>query len=444
MFATDGPPPSAPPREYLQRLADGTVKQLNPFTGTEVWTVPRRAGRPLGGAPPTPRPLDQWELTAGCAFCPDRYLETPPERARVVAGTQGYRTLRNVRAEDLSASIAEFRRVPNLFEILSLDYWRQNYGHLVPAAAGEHLRDYLSTEAGREHVQAVVCRRAGRPWGQLSDDERRRHTEDLFGGGHDLVIARRHFVDGATEHSQLAASGTLTPAEHLEYLRFTIEALRELYAANRFARYVAVYQNWLRPAGASFDHLHKQLVAIDERGVQAELELQRTRGNRNSYNELAVNLAIDHDLVVAENEDAVAFAGFGHRYPTLEIFSKSERPEPWLHPPRELAAVSDLIHAVHAATGADVPCNEEWHHMPPDADVPMPWRVLIKWRVSTLAGFEGGTKIYLNTIDPHSLRERMVVALRRLRAEGRIRETIRIGPECPRTPDSLRYAAGSR
>ena len=24
--------------EYLTTMADGTVKQLNPFTGTEVWT----------------------------------------------------------------------------------------------------------------------------------------------------------------------------------------------------------------------------------------------------------------------------------------------------------------------------------------------------------------------------------------------------------------------
>ena len=35
----------------------------------------------------------------------------------------------------------------------------------------------------------------------------------------------------------------------------------------------------------------------------------------------------------------------------------------------------------------------------------MPWRVLIKWRISTAAGFEGGTKIYVNTIDPESLRD---------------------------------------
>ena len=43
-----------------------------------------------------------------------------------------------------------------------------------------------------------------------------------------------------------------------------------------------------------------------------------------------------------------------------------------------------------------MPSNEEWHYQPPDVDLPMPWRTVLKWRVSTLAGFEGGTKIYLN------------------------------------------------
>ena len=36
------------PSNYLLRMPDGTVKQMNPFTGTEVWTVPGRGHRPLG------------------------------------------------------------------------------------------------------------------------------------------------------------------------------------------------------------------------------------------------------------------------------------------------------------------------------------------------------------------------------------------------------------
>ena len=92
--------------------------------------------------------------------------------------------------------------------------------------------------------------------------------------------------------------------------------------------------------------------------------------------------------------------------------------------------MSDLIHACHAATGPAVPCNEEWHYQPPDQDLPMPWRVGVKWRVSTLAGFEGGTKIYLNTIDPWNLRDRVVPELQRLRGEGLIDASIRIATEC--------------
>jgi len=272
----------------------------------------------------------------------------------------------------------------------------------------------------------------------MSLDERLQFANAFFGGGHELIVARRHFTDGATHDDQLASSGTLTPEEHYQYLHFTIDALRDIYANNRYVRYVAVFQNWLKPAGASFDHLHKQLVAIDERGAQNELELQRIRANPNLYNEAGVNFAVYRNLVVAENDHAIAYAGFGHRYPTLEIYSKSERSQPWNHSADELRGMSDLVQACHAATGAEVPCNEEWYYKPPDVDVPMPWRVLIKWRVSTPAGFEGGTKIYVNTIDPESLRNRVVTRLFHLRTQGKT-ANIKIATECPCLPNCLRY-----
>jgi hypothetical protein len=66
----------------------------------------------------------------------------------------------------------------------------------------------------------------------------------------------------------------------------------------------------------------------------------------------------------------------------------------------------------------------------------MPWRIVLKWRVSTLAGFEGGTKVYVNTIDPFTLRDHAVAGLRRLRAEGVI-AGMRIGDEC--APPRLGY-----
>ncbi|WP_454927133.1 DUF4921 family protein, partial [Actinomyces oris] len=349
-----------------------------------------------------------------------------------------------VSASELFDTVAEFRRIPNLFEILSFDYWHANHGYEIPDAARERMEAYLADPVGVEHVERVartkLAAAGADPDSWDSMDERTRHTflAAFFAGGHDVIIGRRHFTDDAHDTTGLAGSGTLSVAEHRAYTRLAIHAMHSLYEANRWVRYVAVFQNWLRPAGASFDHLHKQLVGIDERGVTSQLELQKVRANPNLYNEMAVDYAAYQGLLVASNEHAVAFAGFGHRYPTLEVYSTSAMPEPWLMSREEVDAVSDLVHALHAATGADVPSNEEWHHKPIDVDQPMPWHITLKWRVSTLAGFEGGTKIYLNTIDPWTLHDRVVGRLEDLRAD-RLIAPMSVGEECPTTPNRLMY-----
>lgn len=431
--------------EYVSTLADGTVKQLNPFTGTEVWTVPGRGNRPLGIAHPTPQPLDPGEFGHYCAFCQQRYLETPPEKARVIRVADGWETHDNTPANQLFDTVAEFRRVPNLFEILSYDYWHLNYSYELPPDVATVREAYLAEPEGLSHVLAVVDAKL-RASGMQSEaiaampvSDKLEAASGFFGGGHDVVIARRHFVDGATDDSQLASAGTLTREEHEEFIGFTVDSVEQLYEMNRYARYVAVFQNWLKPAGASFDHLHKQLVAIDERGTQQELTLSRIRNNPNIFNDAAANYASWKNLMIAENDYAIAFAGFGHRYPTVEIYSRSEASFPWEHSDEELAGMSDLIHAVHAATGPDVPCNEEWHYRPIDVPTPMPWRVMLKWRVSTLAGFEGATKIYLNTIDPVMLRNRVVSQLLVLRGMGHVASDMRIATECECKPNPLRY-----
>lgn len=434
-----------PEPNYLQKMADGTVKQINPFTGTQVWTVPGRGNRPLGVKLPDPVPITAADHTTYCAFCSARYLETPPEKARVVRTATGWETRYRTNPCELTASVAEFRRIPNLFEILSYDYWFANYGYEVPEHIAQRKAAYLADEAGLAHVLSVVgnkLRASGHSQAMIdvmSVDARLEYASSFFGGGHDLIVARRHFVDGATDNTQLASSGTLSYDEHREFIRFTVGGIQSLFNVNRYVRYAAVFQNWLKPAGASFDHLHKQLVAIDERGGQHELETQRLRANPNIYNEQAVNFASYQNLVIAENEHAIMFAGFGHRYPTIEIYSKSEHSDPWEQAPEELNGMSDLIHAGHAATGVDVPCNEEWHYRPVDVDMAMPWRVMLKWRISTLAGFEGATKVYLNTLDPYAIRDRVVPKLYALREQGFIAPGIKIAMEADCRPNPLRY-----
>lgn len=426
----------------LRTMADGTLKQINPFSGTEVWTVPGRGNRPLSAAPAAPAPLLPGAETDTCNFCEDRKLRTPPEKSRLVAHEDGsFEILRDLLPEELEHTRPEFRRVPNLFEIVSYDYWRKNYGYEMPRARREHMERYLAEPAGRLHVLDTVRTRlsaAGQP-ADLPEEELLNIAPAYFGGGHDVIIARRHFLDGADNASQLAGSGTLGPDEHYRFIAFTIDALEDLVRQHLYSRYVVVFQNWLSPAGASFEHLHKQLVAIDERGVNAETETSKLRQNQNLYNDWGINHAFYQNLVIAENEHAILVAGVGHRYPTMTVYSKSRQSHPWDHSPEEIRAVSDLLHAAHAATGAEVATNEEWHYRPIDLDVPMPWRVNLKWRISTLAGFEGGTQIYVNTLTPFDMRNRATDNLRRLRAEGKIADGIAIAQECKPEPNKLRY-----
>lgn len=474
---------------YLRRLCDGTVKQLSPFTGTEVWTVPGRANRPLRLPQVEVRPLSSHMHTHTCAFCSGRYLETPPEYARIVrfasvkdddaasadagsgnagaaaagagaAGGQGakagtkaadadarlgdttgsgdtWHTFFGLLPEYLDQSVADFRRIPNLFEILPFNYWQANYGFKLPERCRDRLENYLADAAGYEHLRAIVSaklRASGAGDAEIAElnlSDIRRHSAGFFGGSHDVLVARRHWRDDAVDTTGLAGSATLSVTEHRVWTQWAVNAMHAQYLQNKHVKYVAVFQNWLRPAGASFDHLHKQVVGVDSLGASLQAEIARVNANGNIYRDF-VDWAYRAGLVVAANDGAVALAGVGHRYPSLEVYSTGPVSEPWLMEPEQVDAVSDLVHALHQATGTQVPLNEEWHYRAPGVAKEMPWRVVLKWRVSTLAGFEGATKIYLNTIDPRSLRERVVRELEQLRASqaGALAPGIRIGDEC--------------
>ena len=428
----------------LRRMADGTVKQVNPFTGTEVWTVPGRGHRPVDLEPAGVREADPAAPEAFCAFCVTRLRETTPEKARVVRTAQGWEVLDEVAPDELDSTTPEFRLFGNLFEIVSLEYWKANHGYRMPERAVAHQRAYLSSAAGEEHVRALVRTRLAAAGGDagavdgMDHAELARRSESFFGGCHDVVVARRHLVDGATSTDRHASSGCLTPDEHEQFLAFTVRAMHGLYEDNPHARYVSVFQNWLKPAGASFDHLHKQLVAIDELPAKAHRELVALVTRPDLYSDMGVGLAADEGLVLAENEHAVAVVGVGHRYPSLVVYSRAVACEPWSHTPEQLRGVSDLVHACHAATGSMVPCNEEWHSRPRGVRTPSPWRIVLKWRVSNPAGFEGATGIYVNTIDPWTLRDRVAPRLERLRSDGLI-APMRLGAECTAGRDALAY-----
>lgn len=430
---------------FYNVMPDGTVKQVNPFTGTEVWAVPGRRTRPVtNAAAPTPKAIEVHTPEDYCSFCPPRYFEAPPEKSRLTRNGDQWHKTDFLPPDKYRESTAEFRRVGNMFEIVTLDYWRKNYAYKMIASRQKWKEEYLANPVGLKHITDIIhykMRQEAKTDEQIEKipmAEKLAIADAFFGGGHEMIIAKRHYKDGAQNDLDLYSSGEMSIEEHFRYFKFSIDALQDVIQTNRYVRYVSVFQNWLRPAGASFDHLHKQMVALDEWGASIENQIRMLRGDPNVFNQYGANFAAHHNLVFAENDHALAFAGIGHRSPTIEIYSRAVAGRPYEHSDDEIQGMANLVHAMHAAMGSQISCNEEWYYTPVDAVYKMPWHVLIKWRINVPAGFEGGTSIYINPMTPIELRDKLVPRLYKLRDDNKI-DRIRIAEECRVDPNPLKY-----
>ncbi|MEI7905982.1 MAG: DUF4921 family protein [Bacteroidota bacterium] len=430
---------------YYNVMPDGTVKQINPFTGTEVWAVPGRGNKPLANThQETPNPIQRKESEDICSFCRTRYFEVPPEKARLVKINNRYETLFHLPPDQYGSTVAEFRRTGNLFEIVTIDYWKKNYGYKLNAELTSWRDSYITHPHGAMHINDIIHYKlvqSGKTHDEILKKEafdKLRILDAFFGGCHELIIAKSHYTDYAENDSQLKSSGGLSTEEHFQYFKFTIDAMKNMMGYNRYIRYISIFQNWLKSAGASFDHLHKQICGLDEWGASISEQIQLVRQEPNVFNELGVNLAAQYNLVFAENDTAVACVGIGHRFPTIEIYSKSYFARPYEQTDEEIRGVSNLVHACHAALGSQLSCNEEWYYTPIDAVYKMPWHILLKLRVNVTAGFEGGTSIYINPMTPVDLRDKIVPKLYQLRNEGKI-ATMSLAEECAITPNPLKY-----
>ena len=425
-------------------MPDGTEKQVNPFTGTEVWVIPGRKSRPLFTHKKEAAKPIRSDYFEHCHFCPLNYFTTPPEKSRIVLNDGKYEIRDRIAPIQIKTEYAEFRRIPNLFEIVTFDYWKKNYGYGLSPKNRFWKKRYLDFLDGRDHVLSMIdlkLRYSELPEKQIEKmpaDEKLSLADGFFGGTHELIISGKHFTDGAKYDDQLASSGELSAEQHFQYFRLTLYAMDDIHENNPHVQYISVYQNWLREAGASFEHLHKQIVGLDEWGISIEQQLELAEKNPNIYNECSVNYAIKNNHIICENDYAIAMVDIGHRYPTVAVFSKSRHCRPHEHTEEELRGFSDVVHAIHAATGSHVSCNEEWFYMPRDAMIKMPWHVMIKWRINIPAGFEGGTKIYVNPMYPEEMREQLLPRLYNLRDEAKIAK-MAIGKECLKELNPLRY-----
>ncbi len=311
----------------------------DPVTGRTVLLAPGRSARPTTTAPvPAPGPAPA--APTDCPFCPGHEAETPPEVARAGPGapdTPGWR----------------IRVVPNLFPIVGAG----------PGADGP--ASGSTPEVGGAHEVAVLDPDHDRDLARLDDDA----VAELF------AVLR----DRARVH-------TATGRAHVQTL-----------------------VNHGRAAGASIAHPHAQVLATDlvPPAVRTHLDRAATAGTDPVAADRATAAA--HDGLVLGSDAVWAWCPWAAASPyETRISAPDAGPRFATTPDAALEvlarATRDVVRGIRALLG-DVAYNVVWHDGPASATgVPVSaaprWYLTVVPRVSTVAGFELGTGLLVNVLDP--------------------------------------------
>jgi UDPglucose--hexose-1-phosphate uridylyltransferase len=190
-----------------------------------------------------------------------------------------------------------------------------------------------------------------------------------------------------------------------------LAAWRQRLATHRGGPFgaVVVIVNQGRTAGASLEHPHSQLFATAGRPERVQAELDRLAGD-----------GCAACAMVAAERDGPRAVERAHGLLTLCPWASSAPFEALLLPERHqarleeagddhapAAALRGLLARLKGAAGARAPYNLVLHSAPPGVE-DFHWHLHLLPRLTTFGGFELGTGIVINVVDP----DRAAAALR--------------------------------
>lgn len=174
------------------------------------------------------------------------------------------------------------------------------------------------------------------------------------------------------------------------------------YAAHENISYVSLFKNSGKAAGASQDHPHSQLIALPVCPQVIERELTAIRDSQKCpYCTILEKEKISPRLIL-ENSDFIAFAP---HYSSVPF-------EVWILPKKHISFLGELNPGLLFALGkilrdllrsytkvlGDLPYNHMFYQLFETPEYHLNLRLMP--RLSTAAGFELNTGIYINTVSP--------------------------------------------
>lgn len=207
-------------------------------------------------------------------------------------------------------------------------------------------------------------------------------------------------------------------------MRFTdlsvIEAEQAFLAyAHRFrawqtdpnVRYGIAFKNNGRPAGASIEHVHSQLIGLNTlpntfvaewKGASSYFEQQR----RCVFCDVLENELADKTRIVDEGDEFVVLCPFASRLPyEMWIIPRTHKSHFDREPDSRVQSIGRKAHAILTRLTQlieDIPFNYLIHTAPFDiSDSPYyHWHMEIIPRIAQLAGFELGSGCHMNPVSP--------------------------------------------
>lgn len=199
------------------------------------------------------------------------------------------------------------------------------------------------------------------------------------------------------------------------------DRFRDLRQDIRF-KYILLFRNHGRLAGASQDHPHSQLIALPMIPHEAALQIEgaaryREYRERCVYCDMVKQELSDEERIVAANEEFVAFCAFAGKYPfETWIFPRRHQPSFEAESPDRLALLASILQETLQRIGRCLswpPYNFTIHTAPVnlDRERDFHWHLSIMPRLSLAAGFEMGSGVFINVTAPEDaaahLREAM-------------------------------------
>ena len=189
-------------------------------------------------------------------------------------------------------------------------------------------------------------------------------------------------------------------------LAAAMEAWRARMRAHSDAAYVQLIVNERREAGASLEHTHSQLYALDF--VPAEIARERERAG--AYATRTMGRGLLEDLVaeevrrgerlVAVDEEAVLIAPYASRFPfQLMLAPRAPRMRFEDDGPLGAALLHDGLSRLARHFGSPPPLNM-WVRTAPRGAEHFCWRIDVAPRLTHLAGLELSSGVNLNIVAP--------------------------------------------